>query len=184
MLKLNGKRLRELALLLTMLVSIPGFAETIRVTGSVTDVEGEPLIGASVVDKNKPGTGVVTDIDGRYAISIEKGSTLQVSYVGFQTEEFKVTSTRKDFVLKEETSGLNEVVVTGFARQKKISVIGSQATLKMEEVKSPVANMTTVLAGRVAGVVSVQRTGLPGQDDADIWKIGRAACRERVFIAV
>ena len=99
MLKLNGKRLRELALLLTMLVSIPGFAETIRVTGSVTDVEGEPLIGASVVDKNKPGNGVVTDIDGRYAISIEKGSTLQVSYIGFQTEVLKVTTTRKDFVL-------------------------------------------------------------------------------------
>ena len=179
MLKLNGKRLRELALLLTMLVSIPGFAETIRVTGSVTDVEGEPLIGASVVDKNKPGNGVVTDIDGRYAISIEKGSTLQVSYIGFQTEVIKVTTTRKDFVLKEKTSGLDEVVVTGFAKQKKISVIGSQATLKMEEVKMPVANMTTVLAGRVAGVVSVQRTGLPGQDDADIWVRGLSTLTNR-----
>lgn len=179
MLKLNGKRLRELALLLTMLVSIPGFAETIRVTGSVTDVEGEPLIGASVVDKNKPGNGVVTDIDGRYAISIEKGSTLQVSYIGFQTEVLKVTTTRKDFVLKEKTSGLDEVVVTGFAKQKKISVIGSQATLKMEEVKMPVANMTTVLAGRVAGVVSVQRTGLPGQDDADIWVRGLSTLTNR-----
>lgn len=179
MLTLNGKRLRELALLLTMLVSIPGFAKTIRVTGSVTDVEGEPLIGASVVDKNKPGTGVVTDTDGRYAISIEKGSTLQVSYIGFQTEELKVTSARKDFVLKEITNDLNEVVVTGFAKQKKISVIGSQATLKMEEVKSPVANLSTVLAGRVAGVVSVQRTGLPGQDDADIWIRGLSTLTNR-----
>ncbi len=176
---LSGKGLRLLTLLLLLFLAVPGHAELIRVTGRVQDAEGEPLIGASVTVKGKPGNGVVTDVNGTYNISLERGATIVVSYIGFESQEAKANKTYIDFALKEVASGLNEVVVTGFAKQKKISVVGSQTTLKMEEVKMPVANMTTVLAGRVAGVVSVQRSGLPGQDDADIWVRGLSTLTNR-----
>lgn len=116
---LSGKGLRLLTLLLLLFLAVPGHAELIRVTGRVQDAEGEPLIGASVTVKGKPGNGVVTDVNGTYNISLERGATIVVSYIGFESQEAKANKTYIDFALKEVASGLNEVVVTGFASRKK-----------------------------------------------------------------
>ncbi|MDE6826203.1 MAG: carboxypeptidase-like regulatory domain-containing protein, partial [Paramuribaculum sp.] len=169
MANISSSRIKHILLLMAVFVSLSGYAEVLKVTGRVQDEQGEPLIGVSVVEKDNPKNTVVTDINGTYNISVERGKTLTANYIGFEPAEKKVNSTTIDFILKETVTALNEVVVTGYTTQKKISVLGAQSTLKMEHVKAPVANMSNVLAGRVAGVVAVQRTGLPGQDDADIW---------------
>ena len=179
MVKISASGIKYIALLIAIFLSVPGYAEILKVTGRVQDVEGEPLIGVSVVQKDDPKNAVVTDVNGTYNISIKRGATLTASYIGFETEEKKVNGTTLDFILKENVSALDELVVTGYSTQKKISVLGAQSTLKMEHVKAPVANMTNVLAGRVAGVVAVQRTGLPGQDDADIWIRGLSTLTNR-----
>lgn len=179
MVKISASGIRYIALLIAIFLSVPGYAEIMKVTGRVQDTEGEPLIGVSVVQKDNPKNAVVTDVNGTYNISIDRGKTLVASYIGFESEEKKVNATTLDFILKETTSALDELVVTGYTSQKKISVLGAQSTLKMEEVKAPVANMSNVLAGRVPGVVAVQRTGLPGQDDADIWVRGLSTLTNR-----
>ena len=179
MVKLSASGIKYIALLLAILLSTPAYAEILKVTGRVQDQEGEPLIGVTVAQKDDPKNGVATDINGTYNLSIKRGATIRVSYLGYEPEEKKANATTIDFIMKENVTSLDEVVVTGYTTQKKISVLGAQSTLKMEHVKAPVSNMTNVLAGRVAGVVAVQRTGLPGQDDADIWIRGLSTLTNR-----
>ena len=162
--------LRQGALLLlaALFASIADAAEPIKVSGRVQDVNGEPLIGVTVKVKGSTGGGI-TDLNGQYTLTCDNNKILVFTYVGFKTEERKANKTLIDVILHEESNSINEVTVTGYQTRKKISVLGAQATLKMEDVKAPVGNISSVLAGRVSGVVSVQRTGVPGQDDSDIW---------------
>ena len=160
---------KSLLFIVILLISIPTFAAPIKVTGRVQDVNGDLLIGVSVKEKGTNNV-TVTDVNGTYNITCSSDkATLVAEYIGFQSEERKVTGTLIDFVLKDEVSKLNEVTVVGYTTAKKVSVLGAQSALKMDHVKAPVANMSSILAGRVSGVVSVQRTGLPGKDDSDIW---------------
>ena len=179
MIGIYGKYVRILLLALAAFLPGQAMAQILEVTGRVQDTNGEPLIGATVCEKGKEANGTVTDINGTYNFKIQKGKTIQVSYIGYNTEEKKANGTTVDFILKENVGALDEVVVVGYNKQKKISVLGAQTSLKMADVKAPVANMSQVLAGRVAGVVSVQRTGLPGQDDADIWIRGLSTLTNR-----
>ena len=179
MVKISASGIRYIALLMVMLLSLPCYAEILQVTGRVQDQDGEPLIGATVLQKDNLQNAVVTDVNGTYNISVKRGATLTASYIGFESAEKKANATTIDFILTETVNRLDEVVVTGYTTQKKISVLGAQSTLKMEHVKAPVANMTNVLAGRVAGGVALQRTGLPGQDDADIWIRGLSTLTNR-----
>lgn len=159
----------RLLLLIVMLFSVTiCLADPIKVTGRVQDVNGDPLIGVTVQLKGGS-VGAVTDTNGEYTINCDYKDVLVYSYVGYTSEEHKANKTLIDVILKEEENALNEVAVVGYQTRKKISVLGAQTTLKMEDVKAPVGNLSSVLAGRVAGVVSVQRTGVPGQDDSDIW---------------
>lgn len=131
------------------------------VTGRVQDVNGEPLIGVSITERGTSNR-VITDINGTYNITCTTANPYLVfQYVGFKQEERHVTGTLLDVVLHEEVNKLDELVVTGYTTSKKISVLGAQSTVKMENVKAPVANLSTVLAGRVSGVMSIQRTGVP-----------------------
>lgn len=144
-------------------------AKPIQVTGRVTDVNGELLIGVSIVEKGTT-NGTATDINGTYNITVTTNNPVLVaSYIGFETQEQKVTKTVLDFIIKEDINVLDEVQVVGYGTQRKISVVGAQSAIKMEHVKAPVANMGSILAGRVSGLIAVQRTGVPGQDDSDIW---------------
>lgn len=161
----------------TMMVTC-ALAGPIKVTGRVQDVNGEPLIGVTVQVKGTS-NGVMTDVNGQYTINCSEGDIITTTYVGYKAEERKANKTLIDIILHEQVNDIDEVTVVGYSTRKKISVLGAQTTLKMDDVKAPVANMTSVLAGRVAGVVSVQRTGVPGQDDSDIWIRGISTLTNR-----
>ncbi len=180
MFKTNTEKIwRGFLLIAILLLSIPAFAASIKVTGRVQDVNGEPLIGVSVKEKGTNNV-TVTDVNGTYNITCTSDKPVLVAeYIGFEPEERKVTGTLIDFVLKDKVNKLNEITVVGYTTAKKVSVLGAQSSLKMDLVKAPVANMSSILAGRVSGVVAVQRTGVPGQDDSDIWIRGISTLTNR-----
>ena len=142
-----------------------------KISGRVTDIKGEPLIGVNVtVDGDANGT--ITNMDGLYEIFVTKKSVvLKFTYIGFKTSEIRTNASTNiyDVTLEEQVNELEETVIVGYGTQRKISNIGAQSSMKMEDIKTPSASLTTTLAGRLAGVVAVQRTGEPGKDAADIW---------------
>ena len=142
-----------------------------KISGRVTDIKGEPLIGVNVtVDGDANGS--ITNMDGLYEIFVTKKSVvLKFTYIGFKTSEIRTNASTNiyDVTLEEQVNELEETVIVGYGTQRKISNIGAQSSMKMEGIKTPSASLTTALAGRLAGVVAVQRTGEPGKDAADIW---------------
>ena len=142
-----------------------------KLSGRVTDIKGEPLIGVNVtVDGDANGS--ITNMDGLYEIFVTKKSVvLKFTYIGFKTSEIRTNASTNiyDVTLEEQVNELEETVIVGYGTQRKISNIGAQSSMKMEDIKTPSASLTTTLAGRLAGVVAVQRTGEPGKDAADIW---------------
>ena len=137
-----------------------------KISGRVTDIKGEPLIGVNVtVDGDANGS--ITNMDGLYEIFVTKKSVvLKFTYIGFKTSEIRTNASTNiyDVTLEEQVNELEETVIVGYGTQRKISNIGAQSS-----IKTPSASLTTTLAGRLAGVVAVQRTGEPGKDAADIW---------------
>ena len=142
-----------------------------KISGRVTDIKGEPLIGVNVtVDGDANGS--ITNMYGLYEIFVTKKSVvLKFTYIGFKTSEIRTNASTNiyDVTLEEQVNELEETVIVGYGTQRKISNIGAQSSMKMEDIKTPSASLTTTLAGRLAGVVAVQRTGEPGKDAADIW---------------
>ena len=142
-----------------------------KISGRVTDIKGEPLIGVNVtVDGDANGS--ITNMDGLYEIFVTKKSVvLKFTYIGFKTSEIRTNASTNiyDVTLEEQVNELEETVIVGYGTQRKISNIGAQSSMKMEDIKTPSASLTTTFAGRLAGVVAVQRTGEPGKDAADIW---------------
>ena len=142
-----------------------------KITGRVTDTKGEPLIGVNVtVDGDTNGS--ITNMDGLFELRVsKKNAVLKFTYIGFKPSEVRINSSTNiyDVVLEEQVNELEETVIVGYGTQRKISNIGAQSSMKLEDIKTPSASLTTTLAGRLAGVVAVQRTGEPGKDAADIW---------------
>jgi TonB-linked SusC/RagA family outer membrane protein len=153
--------------LLSMWTVLPLHAQTKTITGTVVDTKGEAITGATIVVK---GTTVSTSSDavGRFAIQAAPEATIVVSFLGFQPQEILVgNQTTLNVVLKDDTKQLEEVVVVGYGTQRKVSVTGAVSQIQGEELlKAPVTNVTNLLAGRVAGVVSLQQSGQPGADGA------------------
>ncbi|RAV27742.1 SusC/RagA family TonB-linked outer membrane protein [Sinomicrobium soli] len=146
-------------------------SQLLAVSGIVTDSVGVPLPGVTVMLKESPEKGTVTDMDGHYSISdVNARSTLVFSYIGFETREYAVNSREAiDIVMQESVTALNEIVVVGYGVQKKASVTGSVASIRSEELKRvKVPNVTNMLAGRLPGLRAVQRSGAPGDDGASI----------------
>lgn len=144
--------------------------------GLVKDEQGNPIIGASIQLKNT-GTGVITDLDGLFQIQIAgKTSIIIVSYIGYVTQEIPVGERSSITVqLKEDTKSLEEVVVTAFgATQKKETMVGSIQQVRPAELKVPSSSLSTSFAGRMAGVIAIQRSGQPGADGADFWIRGKS----------
>ena len=133
-----------------------------KVTGTVSDSQG-PIIGATVRVKGTQ-IATVTDMDGRYSISIKPGQTLLVSYVGYTDKEVKIGSQAKyDVTLQENNNDLNEVVVVGYGTMKKSDLAGASASLDEKTLKSsPITNIDQSFQGRIAGVNAVQTSGAPG----------------------
>ncbi|UGU17216.1 TonB-dependent receptor [Sinomicrobium kalidii] len=142
----------------------------LAIQGMITDVQGQPLPGVNVTEKGTV-NGVVTDFDGNYTIEVgSRDAVLIFSYIGMKTREVTVGDQANINVqLENDIQSLDEVVLVGYGKQKKISVVGAQSSVKAEELEQPVANIGTMLAGRIAGLTGVQRDGLPGYDGADIW---------------
>ena len=144
--------------------------------GLVTDEQGTPIIGASIQLKNT-GTGVITDLDGLFQIQVtDKNSVIVISYIGYVTQEISVGDRSSITVqLKEDTKSLEEVVVTAFgATQKKETMVGSIQQVRPAELKVPSSSLSTSFAGRMAGVIAIQRSGQPGADGADFWIRGKS----------
>lgn len=144
--------------------------------GLVKDEQGNPIIGASVQLKGT-GTGVTTDIDGLFQIQVSgKNATIVISYIGYVTQEISVGDRSSITVqLKEDTKSLEEVVVTAFgATQKKETMVGSIQQVRPAELKVPSSSLSTSFAGRMAGVIAIQRSGQPGADGADFWIRGKS----------
>lgn len=145
-------------------------SNTRDISGAVKDSSGRIMAGVTVSVKEKPAVGTTTDLNGRFILSVPENATLSFTSVGFRTVEESVAGRNEiDIVLHPQQAGLDEVVVVGFGEQKKISLVGAQSTVNVKSLQVPAANLTNVLAGRVSGVIGVQRTGEPGFDDADIW---------------
>lgn len=157
-------------LIFLLLFGIKVSAQGNAVTGRVSDEKGELLIGVSIQEKGTS-NGTITDANGQYNLKLmTKNPILTVSYVGFKSQELKVGKQKViDVVLAEDVSALDEVVVVAYGSQRKVSVVGAQSSMKMAQIKMPTANLSSAIAGRLAGVVAVQRTGEPGHDDSDIW---------------
>ena len=155
----------------TLLLSQLTFAQAGLVKGQVVDKEGNPLPGVSVLQLGST-NGTITSIDGKYAISnLNENDSLRFSYVGFNNQVIKVgKQTIINVVLLESASALEEVQVVAFQTQKKNSVIGSINTVNPTELKIAPTNLTNALAGKIAGVISYQRSGEPGQDNAEFFK--------------
>ncbi|TDE18302.1 TonB-dependent receptor [Dyadobacter psychrotolerans] len=143
-----------------------------EVTGVVRDSKGAGLPGAAVTVKGTT-KGATTDVNGAFKLSVEKSDILVFSFIGYLgKEEIVGDKTTFNIELKEDAAGLEEVVVVGFGTQRKITTIGAQSTVSVADLKQPVRNLTTVLAGRISGVISVQRSGEPGYDNASLWVRG------------
>ena len=161
----------SLALILTSVVAL---AQTKTVKGVIYEEEtGEPMPGATVSVEGST-KGVMTDLDGTFELTgIKPTDKLKFECLGKETQVLQV-GTMTNFVvkLKNAANELDEVTVVAFGKQRKESVIGSISTVDVKTLKVPSSNLTTALAGNVAGVIAYQRTGEPGQDNADFFVRG------------
>lgn len=142
-----------------------------EVRGTVTDSAGSPMPGVSVFVKTQTGTGTTTDINGKYILSIPGDNIVLVfSMVGFDIQEIPVKGKEViNVLLKRASNSLNDVVVVAYGKQRKRDIVGSMTTISPEDLKVPSSNLTTALAGRLAGVIAYQTTGEPGQDNAQFF---------------
>ncbi|SEW45298.1 SusC/RagA family TonB-linked outer membrane protein [Chitinophaga arvensicola] len=155
-----------------MLKTTDAFAQQpdhIQITGNIHDELGAAIPGVSVVNLTTK-NGAATNAKGSFAINARRGDSLLARLIGYEPYTFVIYKTIDfDIILKASHSSLNEVVVVGFGQQKKISLVGAQSTVNIEQLKQPVANLSASLAGRISGLVGVQRSGLPGSNSADLW---------------
>lgn len=143
-----------------------------RITGNVSDVNGESIIGASILEKGTT-NGTVTDIDGNFTLNVSEGVTLQISYIGYTTQEVVVTGRPLTIILEEDTQTLDEVVVVAYGAQKKVTVTGAISSVSGSDlIKSPTGSIGNALAGKLTGVSTVQYSGEPGADAAEIYVRG------------
>jgi TonB-linked SusC/RagA family outer membrane protein len=152
------------------------YAQQKQVTGTVRDDSGEAVIGASISETGTT-NGTVTDSNGAFALTVRSdAAVLQISYIGYKTQEVRVSGRANLLItLEEDTEMLEEVVVVGYGVQKKESVVGaiSQVTNK-ELLRSPAGNISQAIAGKIPGVITTQTSGAPGSDDVSIYIRGIA----------
>ena len=140
------------------------------ITGTITDNNNNPLPGVNVIVDAETYSGAVSDFDGNFILKADADATLIISYVGFITQEVKLNG-NKNLIIKmeEDLFGLEEVTVVAYGEQKKQSVIAAVTSVDPTELRVPTSNLTTSLAGRVAGLISYQRSGEPGRDNAEFF---------------
>ena len=160
---------RFVLLLFLTMMSLDLLAQ-VTVSGVVTDQDGNTLPGVNVFEKGTT-NGTISDMDGKYRLSVPSGATVTFTYIGCAEQEFKVTGTRTlNVVLKEDTQEIEEVVVVGYGQQKKASVVGAITQTSGETLQraAGVTNVGAALTGNLPGVVTEQSTGIPGGEDPKI----------------
>lgn len=147
----------------------------IKVKGKVLDVSGEPLIGATVVIVGIA-QGTIAKIDGSYELTVDPNATLKVSFIGYKTVTQAVNGRNYiEFKLEYDSSELGEVQVVAYGSQKKVTVTGAISSIKGAELmKSPIGSVSNMLSGQLNGLTTVQYSGEPGSDAADIFIRGQA----------
>ena len=175
----TAARHRFISLMLTLTFLLAGqalYAQSKVVKGEVKNQAGESIVGASVVEKGTM-NGTITDFDGNFQITVSNPeAVLQVRFIGFIAQEILLEGqTTLTVVLKEDDKQLEEVVIVGYGSQKKESVVGAISQVSAKELlKSPAANISQAIAGKIPGVVTSQTSGAPGSDDTKIYIRGRA----------
>ncbi|MDA9850226.1 TonB-dependent receptor [Flavobacteriaceae bacterium] len=139
------------------------------ISGVVNDSYGNPIPGVNILQETQKSNGTVTDFDGNFTISVSGESMLIFSYVGFITKKVDPKDNNLEVILEEDLLGLDEVTVVAYGTQKKASVIAAVTSINPEELRVPTSNLTSSIAGRVAGVISYQRSGEPGRDNAEFF---------------
>src|SRR5690554_6008543 len=151
---------------LNLLFIVPSYSQDTSsntITGTVSDANGEPLVGVNIVVEGTE-TGAVTDLEGSYSISVADGATLVFSFLGYTPRKVVVEDQSIiDVSLEEEISALDEVVVIGYGTQRRADLTGSVSQVGSREINSfPATNVLQSLSGRAAGVQVSQTTGAPG----------------------
>lgn len=144
--------------------ALMGQQDTKKITGIVTDSNGEPVIGANVSVKGTT-TGTITDMDGKFSLDVPHNSTLLISYIGYIPQEIRIGNQNVVKVdLREDTQTIDEVIVVGFGTQKKVNLTGSIGTIKTDEVlkSRPVTNVQELLASSVPGMIVSKGSGAAG----------------------
>ena len=147
-------------MLMALMMSVTSFAQGLK--GHVIDENGEPVIGATVAEKNNPKNATITDFDGNFVVNIQAGHTLTVTYIGYQTFE-GAAKNGMTINLKPDNKVLDEVVVVGYGVQKKSSVTGAISQVKPEDMENrTIANAQQALQGKTSGVQIIQSSAAPG----------------------
>lgn len=166
MINLLSKKVTHIAsALLILLLGAPDLAAQNRaISGTVRDAEGQPVIGAAVVVAGQQSMGVMTDTDGKYALSVHAGATIEVSCIGYVSQTAKVGSkSTYDFILAEDSQLLEETVVIGYGVQKKSDLTGSVASVKSTDLMNrSTTDAAAALQGKAAGVQILNNSGAPG----------------------
>lgn len=166
MINLLSKKVTHIAsALLILLLGAPDLAAQNRaISGTVRDAEGQPVIGAAVVVAGQQSMGVMTDTDGKYALSVPAGATIEVSCIGYVSQTAKVGSkSTYDFILAEDSQLLEETVVIGYGVQKKSDLTGSVASIKSDDLMNrSTSDAAAALQGKAAGVQILNNSGAPG----------------------
>ncbi|WP_277089517.1 SusC/RagA family TonB-linked outer membrane protein [Alistipes sp.] len=155
-------------LLVTLLVAlgtcISSLAQQLQVTGTVKDQAGQPVAGATILVQGST-AGTTSNADGSYVIAVPAQGTLQVSFIGYQSQQIPVgDKTRIDIVLKEDAKAIDDVIVVAFGTAKKEAFTGSATVLKSDDIaKTQQSNVAQALAGKVAGVQLTNTSGQPGK---------------------
>ena len=141
-----------------------------KVSGTVKDANGEPIIGANVTVKGQSSIGTITDIDGRFTLDVPAGAVLQVTYIGFAPQDVEVGKRKElSVTMSEDTEMLDEVVVVGYGVQKKVNLSGSVSAINGEEIAAkPATDALSALQGEMPGVTITRGSGQPGSESAAI----------------
>lgn len=144
--------------------------QTKQISGTVVDTHGEPIIGANVIEKGTT-NGVITDIDGRFVLPVSDNGILQISYIGYVSQEIAITGRSEvQIILKEDFQNLEEIVVVGYGTQKKVNLTGAVSSIKFgQELESrAITNASQALSGKIPGLWVSQNSGKPGDDGAQL----------------
>ena len=167
--------MKKIYILLLLMASVfTTVAQQLTVSGTVLDETGETFPGVVVFAKDRPGAGTATDADGKFTIKVSKNDVLVFSFVGYEKQEIAITKDESNMVVNMAVSAqmLQETVVVGLGRQRKISTVGAITAVNTKDLQVPATNIQNMLGGRVPGVISIQRSGEPGKNISEFWVRG------------